>query len=386
MNLKHRLKVALTVFMLTLSAKTVAEMRETKAQTAASIDKSKPVVSDKNFTEQLKFGGSPIITGQWVTFVYRGDGRSVELVGEMTDWNKRGVKLQYLNGTGSRYVSMKFPDDARIEYKYVVDENWILDPLNPGRNDNGIGGENNFFTMPRYKATTYTLRRDNVRRGRTESLDLAADAQGRKRALRVYVPPGYDESRERYPVVYFGDGIEYIERASAPTIADNLIADRKMRPAIMVFLAPIDRNKEYWMNAAYVEWLVKELVPMIDSKYRTKAEPGSRAIAGASLGGLISAYAALNHPEVFGNMLGQSSAFQVDEGRIINDFATHERKRVNFYLEAGRYEGLLDSNRKMKEVLEKKGYTVAYHEVNAGHNWTHWADTLADALSHIFAK
>ena len=381
MNIKHHLKVALAVFTLAIGAKAVVEI-----QTASNIDKSKPDVSDKNFAEQLKFGPSPIITGQWVTFVYRGAGRDVELVGEMTDWKKQGVKLQYLNGTNSRYVSMKFPDDARIEYKYVVDEQWILDSLNQKRKDNGVGGENNYFTMPRYKATDYARERDKVRRGRTVSLDLPEDASGRRRAARVYLPPGYDESSERYPVVYFGDGIEYIERASATVIADNLIAERKMRPAIMVFLAPVDRNKEYWMNAAYVEWLVKELVPVIDAKYRTKASPASRVIAGASLGGLISAYAALMHPEVFGNVLGQSSAFQVDDSRIITDFAAREPKAITFYLEAGRYEGLIDSNRKMKEVLEKKGYRVAYREVNAGHNWTHWTDALADALSYLFAK
>jgi enterochelin esterase-like enzyme len=45
---------------------------------------------------------------------------------------------------------------------------------------------------------------------------------------------------------------------------------------------------------------------------------------------------------------------------------------------------LLDSNRKMKEVLESKGYELAYKELNAGHNWTHWADALADALSYTF--
>ncbi|MGA9769947.1 MAG: alpha/beta hydrolase-fold protein [Blastocatellia bacterium] len=382
MKIKDHLKIALIVFALAISAKAVVEIRDIEPQA----DEGKPDVSDKNFAEQLKFGPSPIITGQWVTFVYRGNGRNVELVGEMTDWEKRGMKLQYLNGTSSRYLSMKFPDDARIEYKYVVDENWTLDSLNLNRKDNGVGGENNFFLMPRYKATGYTRERDTIRHGRMAALDLAADASNRKREARIYLPPGYDESSERYPTVYFGDGIEYIERAGATVIADNLIAERKMRPLIMVFLAPIDRNKEYWMNAAYVEWLVKELVPMIDSKYRTRAAPGSRAIAGASLGGLIAAYAALTHPEVFGNVLGQSSAFQVDDGRIITDFTARERKPVNFYLETGRYEGLIDSNRKMKEALEKKGYKLAYREVNAGHNWTHWADNLADALSHLFAK
>jgi hypothetical protein len=135
MKVKRRLKIALTVFALAISAEAGAE-----TQTAANIDKSKPDVSDKNFVERLKFGPSPIINGQWVTFVYRGAGRDVELVGEMTDWDRRGLKLQYLNGTSSRYLSMKFPDDARLEYKFVVDGQWILDPLNQNQKDNGVGG------------------------------------------------------------------------------------------------------------------------------------------------------------------------------------------------------------------------------------------------------
>jgi enterochelin esterase-like enzyme len=384
--MKHQLKIALIVFALAAGAKAAAGLREAEPQTAAGIDRSKPDVSDEKFVERLKSGASPVINGRWVTFVYRGEGRSVELVGEMTDWGRRGAKLEPLAGSNVKYISMSFPDDARIEYKYVADGKWILDPSNPNKKDNGVGGENNFFTMPRYKATGYTRERPMARRGRLEALDLPAAASGRKRAARIYLPPGYDDSGERYPVIYFGDGIEYIERARATVIADNLIAERRMRPVIMVFLAPVDRNKEYWMNAAYVEWLAKELVPMIDSKHRTKAAPASRAIAGASLGGLIAAHAALTHPEVFGNVLGQSSAFQVDGGRIIADFAARGREPINFYLETGRYEGLLDSNRRMKETLEKKGYKVAYREVNAGHNWTQWADTLADGLMHLFAK
>jgi enterochelin esterase-like enzyme len=353
-------------------------------QTSGRADKSEPDASDKNFVESLKSSASPVISGQWVTFIYRGDARDVELVGEMTDWDRRGAKLKPIAGTDIKYISMKFSDDARIEYKYIVDDKWMLDPLNPNKNDNGIGGENNFLIMPGYKATACTAERAGTARGRIETLDLPADAAGRKRAARVYLPPGYDRSNERYPVVYFGDGIEYIDRARATVIADNLIAERRMRPVVMVFLAPIDRNKEYWMNPAYVEWLVKELAPMIDSKYRTKASADSRAIAGASLGGLIAAYAAFTHPEVFGNVIGQSSAFQVNGGRIIADFSASPRKPIKIYLEVGRYEGLIDSNRKMKAALESKGYRVGYKEVSAGHNWTHWADALADGLSHAF--
>jgi enterochelin esterase-like enzyme len=357
-----------------------------KPPQAASVDKAKPDASNKKFVEQLKHSASPIINGQWATFVYRGDAREVEIVGEMTDWERRGLKFSPLAGSGIKYYSIKFPADARIEYKIIVDDQWMLDPLNPSKKDNGVGGENSYLLMPRYKATDYTRERAGVKRGRIEPLDLPADAQGRKRTARVYLPPGYDQSSARYPTVYMSDGIEYLERASANVIVDNLIAEGRMQPVILVCLAPIERNKEYWMNKEYVDWLAAKLVPMIDVKYRTMASSDARAAAGVSLGGLTSVYAAFVHPEVFGNVLGQSSAVQVNNEKVLDELSTVPRQPIKWYLEVGRYEGLIAVNRKLKATLEKQGYRPAYREVNAGHNWTHWADELAEGLSYLFAK
>lgn len=342
-----------------------------------------PDPNDARVAEQLRSGGSPVIIGPWVTFVYRGSDKEVEVVGEFTDWDRRGHMMKALPGSDVRYFSMQFPADARIEYKFIVDGNWILDPLNPNKKDNGVGGENNFFTMPEYHAAPEAEERPGVPRGRLEDLALPDSTLG-KRTIRVYLPPGYDSSGERYPTVYFGDGVEYIQRAHAAVIADNLIAQKRMRPVITVFVAPIDRTREYWMNPLYVDWLVRELVPAVDARYRTLASPEHRAIAGASLGGLIAGFAALMRPDIFGKVLGQSSAFSVNAGQAIYGVHAAERKPIRFYLEVGRYEGLIDSNRAMKQVLESKGYDFAYREVNAGHNWTHWTDALPEALSHIF--
>ena len=111
-----------------------------KSSQTTNEDNRRPNPNDKRFVEQLKNSASPIINGGWATFVYRGTGRDIELVGEMTDWRPRGLKFAPLAGTGIKYYSIQFPVDARIEYKLIVDNKWILDPLNPNKKENGIGG------------------------------------------------------------------------------------------------------------------------------------------------------------------------------------------------------------------------------------------------------
>lgn len=123
----------------------------TVRQSRPASEDAPPDWSDRRLGDQLMNGLSPKITGSWVTFIYRGDAKSVEVVGEMTGWKRRGLVMRPLAGTNVRYLSLKFPEDARIEYKYVVDEKWVLDELNPNRIDKGVGGENNFFQMPGYR-------------------------------------------------------------------------------------------------------------------------------------------------------------------------------------------------------------------------------------------
>ena len=341
-----------------------------------------PASTDKDFFEKLETSTSPMITNNWVTFIYRGKAKSVEMMGDLTGWGKQGVKLKKLPGKDIHYVSLQVADDARIEYKYLINGNWQLDPLNPNRNDNGVGGMNNFFVMPHYRPSEWASPSDESKHGRIE--DLRAEIRGSKRQIRVYLPPDYDSSNEQYPTFYLGDGIEYIERAHINVIADNLIAARRLRPVIIVCIAPLDRMKEYWLNADYVNFLVNLLVPKVDAKYRTIQSPASRAIGGASLGGLISAYTAMRHPEIFGNVLGQSSAFWVNSMQMIHEVEKTFRKPVKWYLEVGRYEPLLNQNRRMRSLLQAKGYKVRYREVHAGHNWTHWRDTIDDGLTYFF--
>jgi enterochelin esterase-like enzyme len=340
-----------------------------------------PDIRDKSFTERLSQENSPVIDDYWATFVYRGNAEDVELVGEMTGWQQRGLKLKPLVGTDVKYYSLPFLSDARIEYKFLVDGEWQLDSLNPQRNDNSEGGLNNYFTMARYRPSEWAMENPDNPPGRIENI---GDELRANRQICIYLPPDYDSTEAHYPTIYFSNGIAYLERARVNLIADNLIAAPRICPLIMVCFASIDRKYDYWANRDYVDYLVGDLVPKIDAKYRTIKAPQSRALAGAAPGGLLAAFAAHLHSDIFGNVLGQSSAFSANDHQVIEDFEQSEKRDINWFLEAGRYEPLLESNRRMKAVLDAKGYAVRYRELSAGHNWTHWKDALSDGLIYLF--
>ncbi|MFL6282486.1 MAG: alpha/beta hydrolase-fold protein, partial [Pyrinomonadaceae bacterium] len=289
---------------------------------------------------------------------------------------------------GVKYIRLKFPVGARIEYKLIADGEWILDPLNPNKNNNGVGDFNSYFTGPDYRPPAYSSGSDALR-GRIERLAVPGDD---KRKVQVYLPPGYAEGAARYPVLYMQDGSESIELGRAAETADRMISAGKVEPFVIVFVDPFDRMKEYWADDRFADWMTQTLVPLVDSRYRTRATRDGRALSGASLGGTISVWTALRHPETFARVAGLSTAFQVDEYRVLASLSRldDEARRKNplrFYLDAGRYEPLiLDAARRARILLRARGYPVTYREAPVGHNYTAWRDRLAEAYTAVWAK
>ncbi len=339
-----------------------------------------PDIKDKKFVERLTLENSPVITEPWATFIYRGHAEDVELVGEMTNWQKQGLKLKPLAETGMKYYSLPFLTDTRIEYQFIINGEWQLDSLNPNRADNGLGGINNFFTMPRYKTCIWTTEDADIPQGRIESL---SEGSSNDHQTGVYLPPQYDVASYRYPTIYFIGGQNYLEKTKVNFMVDNLIAAKRILPLLMVFLPPQDYSSDYQLNKYYVEYISQELVPKVDERYRTIGSPQSRAIAGAALGGRLAVSAASIHSEVWGSVLGQSVPFAANE-QLFDELKQIEPKNIKWFLEVGRYEPMLEMNRRMKEMLASNGYRVGYKEVSAGHNWTHWRDALASGLMYFF--
>ncbi|HEX8721852.1 MAG TPA: glucan 1,4-alpha-glucosidase [Pyrinomonadaceae bacterium] len=328
---------------------------------------------------------SPLVEGEQVTFLYRGGARRVEVVGDFTGWAPAGLLMRDVPGTtGLKFIRLKFPAAARLEYKFVADGEWVLDPLNPNRNDNGIGGTNSNFAGPAYRPAPAAAA---GLRGRLEPLEVAGG-----RRVQVYLPPGYAAGTARYPVLYMQDGSQFIRLARAAETAERLVSEGRVEPFVIVFIDPADRTKEYRFDAQFSDWLARGLVPLVDGRYRTRADREGRALAGASLGGVVSVWTALRHPETFARVAGHSTAFQVDGGRLLGelarlDDAQRRQYPLRFYLDAGLFEPpIYDSSRRANITLRARGYPVAYREEPVGHNYTAWRDRLADAYAALWAK
>jgi enterochelin esterase family protein len=267
-----------------------------------------------------------------------------------------------------------------------VNGKWITDELNPNRLDNGVGGENSVLTMPDYKPTDLDKEIKGFQPA-LETIEIKSKVFGESRKIQVFASPDSTAKHNRQPVLYFQDGTDYIKRGRAVEIYQNLLAAKKIKPFIMVFVDYKDRAKEYWATDEYAEFLATEVVPAIDAKFKTIKNRDGRAILGASLGGITSFWVGLKYPEVFSRIGGQSSSFWVDNERVVKKLMKLDAEKIayRFYIDDGDLEGV-DDSRRVNVLLRAKGFPVAYREEITGHNWTSWRDRLADAFIEIWAR
>jgi enterochelin esterase-like enzyme len=321
-------------------------------------------------------------------FLYRGPASLVALAGDMNGWTPSEA-FTLVSGTNLFYLSREYEMDARLDYKFVLnDKNWIFDPMNPRRLAGGLGA-NSTFAMPGYAPPPELVPGPSLRHGAIESFTFASRILGNERQVRIYLPWGYRETRERYRVLYVHDGIDYLNLAKINEIVDAMIDSREIPPILMVLVPPVDRDKEYLANADFARAFATELVPAIDAKYRTKPDAASRGVLGSSLGGLTSILLAGQYSQVFANGAGQSSAIFADSD--LDKLVCAPKDAVRFHLDVGTYEtsvfkvNLLAGNRRLRDSLQSRGYTLEYTEVHEGHSWGNWPARVPEALRFFWA-
>jgi enterochelin esterase-like enzyme len=339
------------------------------------------------FLQILKTLGTPMVEGGLVTFVYYGPhARDVELSGEFNQWAPHGqaIRMERLAESGFFYHTIELNEPARLEYKFIVDGEWQLDSFCPNQVDNGLGDRNSFFAVGDFHEPPELQWVDEVAHGRVDEFEFASNLLENRRTVYVYLPAVYSVNGRRFAAVYVHDGGEYLQRAKMATVLDNLIAKGDIPPLISVMVDPVDRMTEYWANDRYLTFLAEELVPEIDKRYRTVADRGQRAVIGASLGGLISIYAALSYPDLFSLVGGQSSALMLEEQKLANLVASTKRTSFRFYFDVGKYEpSFIPAHRRLVGLLRKR-WAVLYQELPGGHNWTNWRAHLRAMLIFLW--
>lgn len=342
----------------------------------------------ERFLEVLKAVGTPMIDGATVHFIYYGpEARRVVLVGEFTQWELRGLPLASLGKTGIFYHSIEFRGPLRVEYKFIVDGEWKVDPFCPNTVDNGIGEQNSYFVVGDFQDPPELEWVPTIPHGQVEEFDFESTLLHNRRRVYVYLPSTYDaDGAQRFPTLYVHDGGEYLSRARLATVLDNLCHSQDVPPLIAVMVDPVDRMREYWANEDYGRFMEQELIPHIDGRYRTLAQREARGVMGASLGGLISTYLALSRPHLFAKVGGQSSAFFLEQGKITT-LAQNLKTPIAFYFDVGKYEPqFIPAHRRLIPLLEAKGCPCSFQELAGGHNWTSWRAHLKDLLTFLWKE
>lgn len=234
------------------------------------------------------------------------------------------------------------------------------------------------------------------------------------RSVAVYLPAKYfDDRTQRFPVFYLHDGqnlfdgrTSYVPGCTwrAHSSADQLAAIGVIRPVILVGIANtgLRRMAEYTPTRDfkmgggegenYGQLLIRELKPLIDDVYRTLPGPQNTGLGGSSLGGLISLYLGLRHPEVFGRLAVMSPSLWWDHRSILN-FAsrTQAQRDLKLWLDMGTAEGashLRDANLLYKTLLQRgweNNVNLAYTRVEGGlHTEEAWARRFGDVLRFLF--
>jgi predicted alpha/beta superfamily hydrolase len=240
------------------------------------------------------------------------------------------------------------------------------------------------------------------------------------RLLRVWVPPGYGEPRgTRYPVLYLNDGQNLFEASTAfagvhwqvGETAGRLIAEKKIPPLIIVGIDNTkNRAREYLPYRAadlkllivkgklYPNFLRREVMPAIESRYALLSGPENTGLGGSSLGGLITLYTQLAAPKVFGKLLVESPSLAVAHRKIIAEYRRFENWPPRMYLgmgtrelgDAAKDEKIADDARELAAILRAEGMDEQRLKVNieegAAHSESAWARRFPEALEFLYGE
>lgn len=247
----------------------------------------------------------------------------------------------------------------------------------------------------------FDARRDGIDRGKLETVEYESKTVGGKRKARVYTPPGYTTD-QKYPVLYLlhgigGDENEWPRGGAPDVILDNLYADKKAVPMIVVMpngraskdVTPRDPiPKQSPAFAAFEKDLLNDLIPFIEKTYAVRAERESRALAGLSMGGGQALNFGLANLDTFAWVGGFSSAPNTrSSANLIKDHGEAAKKLRLLYVACGDKDGLFRTSERVHNMLEEKKVPHVYRVIPGGrHDFKVWKSDLYHFAHLLFRE
>jgi predicted alpha/beta superfamily hydrolase len=249
-------------------------------------------------------------------------------------------------------------------------------------------------------------------------LILKSNVFDNSRAIRVLLPPGYndvDQQRTRYPVLYLNDGFAVFKFWKAKQTVLNLISSGKIEPFILVGIDnAIKNDNNIWVRTneylpypdelepnvpnpngkKYPDFLINEVMPLVNSSFRTQVGSEFTALGGASYGAYISLFTYLHRPNVVSKLLLESAPLFIADNQIIEDAENFNLWKGKIYIGIGSSEttneAILkkgDVTKEFTNILKKQQVPYLYIiKENAGHNSKAWAERLPEAIEFLFKR
>jgi enterochelin esterase-like enzyme len=379
----------------------------------------------QEFWKTIEKSGAPIIEPMagskdsfLVTFVWKGapDTKNV-----LVDWPRLAnafpdqFLMSHIDGTDVWFKTMKVRRGMRMFYRLSPNDpagerpegKWQrreqADPLNSKRDPDDpsvpIGQARSLLELPGALPHPWYEKRLGVPRYSMVEEKIKSDSLNGERQVLVYTPPGYSRQHAPYPTVYLTDGEDPDGLVFATWTFENMLADGKIPPVVVVRLVNPDRptrGRDLACNDVFLAYLNDEVVPFIRKKYNTTPDPLQTVIGGDSLGGVAASCAGLRHSDTFGLILSLSGAYWYEPTKadyaepnwLAQQFIAADKLPLRFYMDAGTNEidtsgrgaDILLTNRNLRDVLRAKGYDVYYQEFEGDHEFINWRGTLADGL------
>ncbi|NVJ87384.1 MAG: esterase [Algoriphagus sp.] len=378
------------------------------------------------FSQEALFGGQQIISPEvhennTVTFrLLAPNAEKVEITGDFLPTVKMKTPMGEMDGPGKvemtkneqgvwSYISEVLNPEL-YNYSFIIDGFKTTDPNNPFL-IRDVASSTNIFIIGGGHADLFKT--NDIPHGTVARRWYDSPGLGMDRRITIYTPPGYEKSSEKYPVLYLlhgagGDEEAWISLGRTAQIMDNLIAQGKAKPMIVVMPngnviqdgAPGEGSMGFYkpqfmvpktMDGTY-ESSFEDIIKFVENNYRVKADKRHRAIAGLSMGGFHTIHISRYYPNTFDYIGAFSAAIMPREdatGKVYGNFDETLQKQMEngyklYWIAIGKTDFLYDANQEYLAKLDSMNMPYEYVESEGGHTWRNWRVYLSQFAPRLF--